>query len=168
MRRIIILFVTTLTATLLTAQDFDKNSKAYKETEKKVEKINKELKRKGLRWRSGVTSISLLSEKEFRNLCGETFDPTKVEYELQKQDSLYQLYKNEKKKTLGRIMSIPNWKSLMSKIENQKSCGNCWAHATSGVVEGVLHNFEGYNFGLNLDEMDILSWFSVNLNNRSF
>ena len=35
MRRIIILFVTTLTATLLTAQDFDKNSKAYKETEKK-------------------------------------------------------------------------------------------------------------------------------------
>jgi len=63
------------------------------EVQKRIDEINEILSQKNLRWRAGITSISYLTEEEFRQLCGEIFDETQVESELAKQDSLYQIYK---------------------------------------------------------------------------
>jgi C1A family cysteine protease len=112
---------------------------AKQKVQKRIDEINEILNQKDARWRAGVTSLSYLTEEEFRQLCGEIFDEAQVGSELVKQDSLYQLYKKER--NLRKISSIPDWQSLMSDIENQGGCGNCWAHATSGVVEGVLHYY---------------------------
>lgn len=95
--------------------------------------------------------------EEVRSLCGVPVDPDEMEEVLAKQDIMYAEYKKNKEKGVYKIATIPDWKSLMSPIENQGGCGNCWAHSATGVVEGLLHNLHGSNVGIDLDEIDIVN-----------
>jgi len=123
-----------------------------KEVEERISLINKIIKQKGFSWKAGITSKSYLSLEEMRKYCVEYFNPD----ELERTSSDYSNYKELREKDVGilKIASIPDWESLMSLIEDQE-CGNCWAHATTGVVEGLLHYLHGSNIEINLDEMDI-------------
>ncbi len=125
-----------------------------REVEKIIEEINRRIKEKGYRWKAGVTSLSYLSDEESKRLCGVLLDPSQVEKALARQDSIYKEYKASKERSLRKALAVPDWKSLMSPIE-QAECSNCWAHAATGVVEGLLHYLHGSNIGIDLDEWHI-------------
>lgn len=126
------------------------------EAKGRISKINVIIKEKGYQWKAGLTSISLLSKEEFKRRCGiiadTTFDPVK---QKEYGNKLYQKWKNQQRKDLGKITKSIDWKGWMSDIENQGECGNCWAHASTGVTEGLLHYLYGQNIDIDLDEMEI-------------
>lgn len=122
--------------------------------EQRIKMINEKIKEKGHNWKAGITSKSYLSKEEMSRLCGLRADTSKLQNMLQKQDSMYQQYKALNKTGLFKTLTVPNWLDMMSEIENQE-CGNCWAHAATGVAIGLLHNYYGSNVGINLHEMDI-------------
>jgi len=123
-----------------------------KKVEIRIQNINNIIKNKNLRWKAGKTSISFLSKEQFILLCSESYDSSMVQLNLINQDSLYNIYLSKhSKKTIPKVFSIPDWESLMSTIEEQE-CGNCWAHAATGVAEGILHYNIGTNIDIDLDE----------------
>jgi|GEM_PF-6409355 hypothetical protein len=97
------------------------------------------------------------TREEIKSMCG-AYRLTQSEFVKLKaqQDSMYAEYKKSKKGGVHKIASIPDWKSLMSPVEVQ-GCGNCWAHASTGLVEGLLHSYHGSNIGIDLSEMDIVN-----------
>ncbi|MBC8180920.1 T9SS type A sorting domain-containing protein [candidate division KSB1 bacterium] len=120
-----------------------------------ISEINKKIKEKGYNWIAGITSKSALSPEEKRKLCGILSDEFKNPDAMQAVgDSLYFEYKkNEVNNILKKTMST-NWETWMSDVENQE-CGNCWAHAATGVAEGLIHEYIGQNIGIDQDEMHI-------------
>ncbi|NWF91013.1 MAG: right-handed parallel beta-helix repeat-containing protein, partial [Ignavibacteriaceae bacterium] len=105
---------------------------------------------KGYKWRAEFNSLSYLEDKQLAQLCSEYSDLDLVNLNQLIQDSMYAIYKGASKSILS-ILNIPDWKALMIQPEYQ-NCGNCWAHACTGVVEGLLHKYLGYNNDLNLNE----------------
>jgi len=124
------------------------------EAMERISKTNAIIKEKGYKWKAGQTSISLLSKDELKQLCGIISDTTFNPLE-QKQygESLYQEWKKPQGNVLYKTLSF-NWQGWMSDIEYQE-CGNCWAHAATGVAEGLLHYLYGQNINIDLDEMEI-------------
>jgi len=93
--------------------------------------------------------------EEVRSMCGVPVDLDELPILQARQDSMYAEYlKSLEERKLPKTTSIPDWKGLMTAVEVQE-CGNCWAHAATGVLEGKLHYFYGSNIGIDLDEMDI-------------
>ena len=122
----------------------------------RVQLINETIKEKGYRWKADITSRSYLSKEEMRNLCGVHVDTSMIQSLLERGDSLYQLYRKET--GLRKSLTVPDWPNWMSKISDQGSCGNCWAHAATGVAQGLLQYYNGSipgDQGINLDELDI-------------
>ena len=124
------------------------------EVQNRIDDINKLIEEKGYRWRAGITSKSYLSLEEMKALCGLNIDSLEAIKISEKHDSMFSEYKARDASGLLKTLTVPDWKSLMSPIENQE-CQNCWAHAATGVAEGVLHYRYGSNFGIDQDEMDI-------------
>lgn len=92
-----------------------------------------------------------------KKLCGLIYDePIDNERIEAIGDSLYKEYKKSRglKKALETQGITLSWAQWMSKIEQQE-CGNCWAHAATGVAEGLLHFQYGTNIEIDQDEMDI-------------
>jgi len=116
--------------------------------------INEKIKGKNYNWQAGITSKSYLNKEEMASLCGLLADTSVLKDLLRKEDSLYQNYKIQKGTGLQKILSMPDWMSMMSRIEDQE-CGNCWAHAATGVTQGLIHSYYGSNVDVNLDEMQI-------------
>ena len=99
---------------------------------------------------------SYYTPEEISSLCGIPVDLDEMVKVLARQDSMYKEYNASKARALGKALVVPDWKSLMSPIENQGSCKNCWAHAATGVTEGLLHYLHGSNVGIDLDELSIV------------
>ncbi len=99
------------------------------------------------------------SRKEIRRRCGTTVD---LEYHRQDEARFKKMvydYKKQFKKEFSAekvAMTGHNWRPLMSSIENQGYCDNCWCHAVTGVVEGLLHDLYGSNINIDLDEYEIM------------
>ncbi len=116
-----------------------------------IDSINNQIKQKGFKWKAGFNALSFYSDEQLKNLCGEFYDPSKVKTNLAMQDSMYNAYISNYNKTSMLVNTIPDWKSYMNTPESQSpSCGNCWAYACTGVLEGLLNYYLGYSF--NLDE----------------
>lgn len=98
------------------------------------------------------------TNEEIKDMCGVPYDPHEVEEALARQKIMYAEYKENKLNGVYKAATvIPDWKSMMSPIENQGSCGSCWAHAGTGVAEGLLHYIKNSNIGIDLDEMEIVN-----------
>ena len=127
------------------------------EVQKRIDEIKNRIKEKGYAWEAGITSKSFLSKEEMKRLCGLLYDePIDNERIEAIGDSLYNEYKKSRglKKALETQGITLSWAQWMSKIEQQE-CGNCWAHAATGVAEGLLHFRYGTNIEIDQDEMDI-------------
>jgi hypothetical protein len=125
--------------------------------QKRIDETNRMIKEKGYAWKAGITSKSFLSKEEMKRLCGLLYDePLDNERIEAIGDSLYEEYKEgQGLKKAVEIQGITvSWQDWMSKIEDQE-CGNCWAHAATGVAEGLLHFRYGTNIEIDQDEMDI-------------
>lgn len=138
-----------------------------KNLDEKINKINKSIKTKGLRWIAGETSVSLLSYSEkkklFRDPDGSFVDelPNLQGFEYYK-DGVFDLKSEENNSipvelsTDGSSVGPDNWdwrnvngENWITPVKNQGSCGSCWAFGTLAAMEGVTNVF--YNQHLNLD-----------------
>jgi len=98
---------------------------------------------------------SFYTSEEVKQMCGVPVDTIEMKKVLARQDSMYKDYIS--KKGFHKITTFPNWKGMMSPVENlEPFCNNCWAHAATGIVEGQLHIFLHSNIGIDLDETDIV------------
>ena len=108
------------------------------EVQNRVNMINQLITQKGLKWKAGITSHSYLSHEELLKIWGGEKEEKKCDLIQQakpvQNDHSYDYSINKTTTT------IPDWKSLMSPVEAQQST-NCWAHASTDVVEGKLHLF---------------------------
>ncbi len=95
--------------------------------------------------------------EEIKQMCGVPGDKDEMKKVLALQDSMYKDYVS--KKGLKKTNIIPDWKEYMSDVDYQGDCGNCWAHAATGMVEGQLQILHLGKIGanINLDEMDIVN-----------
>lgn len=143
---------------LLSSNSFSQNigisDSAKAAIEQQIKLINEKIKEKNYKWKAGITSLSYLSKEEMKALCGLLLDESELPKILQKEDSLYKDFETQKKSGLLKTLSLPNWIGDMNYIENQE-CGNCWAHAATGVTEGLLHKYNGSNIQIDLYEMDV-------------
>lgn len=93
---------------------------------------------------------------EVKAMCGVPADTNDMKNVLARQDSSYKDYLHQRaSQGLRKTETIPNWKSLMSYVEDQGSCGDCWVHAATGVAEGQLHILIGSNIEIDLNELEI-------------
>ena len=111
----------------------------------RIDSINQKIKEKGYQWTAGVTPLSYLSWSEKKKLCGVHTDSVILHMLMQKEDSVYKEYKTSamKKEGVSNILTIPNWLSYQSRVTNQGSCGDCWAHAAAGVADCALQYYLG-------------------------
>lgn len=116
------------------------------EAQKRIQKTNEIVTQKGMKWNAGITSISYLSKEDFKKISDGDRNNDNSYQGPKKETNNY----NEKK--LNKVLTIPDWKNLMSPVETQ-AYSNCWAHAVTGVTEGKLHYYYGSNIGIDLDEM---------------
>jgi hypothetical protein len=107
---------------------------------------------------------SSYTSEEVEKMCGTHLDPLERKKVLARQDSMYKDYLS--RKGLQKITVAPNWRGMMSQVENQnsESCTkSCWAHAATGATEGQMHISFGsvIGSGVDLNEMDIVTHTSV-------
>ncbi|MDD5709458.1 MAG: C1 family peptidase [Candidatus Marinimicrobia bacterium] len=109
----------------------------------RINKVNQLILEKGLRWEAGKSSISNLSPEEFKNISSG--DIGSIENVLRNDNG-------EPQNVIYLPSTIPNWKDYMSEVELQEY-NNCWAHAVTGVIEGLVNYYKESNTGIDLDEM---------------
>lgn len=110
----------------------------------RIAKTNEIIKEKGYKWKAALTSMSLLSKEEIRKRCGiisdSIFNPLE---QKQSGEKLYHEWRKTTNSRLNKTTTSINWQEWMSTIEDQGAYGNCWAHASTGVAEGLLHYLYG-------------------------
>ena len=98
------------------------------------------------------------TDEEVRQMCGVPIDPAKTSQLKDKQESMYKNYFTTLEKDPPKrftVQSVPNWRSLMSDIEDQLDCGNCWVHAATGIVEGQLSILYGSRLNVDMNEHEV-------------
>ncbi len=119
--------------------------------EDEIRRINREIEENGLKWKAGVTSMSLLTPEERRQRLG-AFVP---EYPEPEKLLKIQAKVSAPSQLDWRDFNGYNW---LTSIKNQGSCGSCWAFAVIGTVESI-YKIERKNPSLqpNLSEQDLVS-----------
>jgi hypothetical protein len=93
---------------------------------------------------------------EVKAMCGVPADTNDMKNVLARQDSSYKEYLRQRaSQGLRKTETIPNWESMMSYVEDQGNCGDCWVHAATGVTEGQLHILIGSNIQIDLNELEV-------------
>ena len=131
----------------------------------KIERLNKNLKSKGLSWVAASTEISELSYEDRRKLYGDSPIPPGFEFYA---GGVYSTETSTtstlKSATASSSPYIDEWdwrnrhgKDWISPIANQGSCGSCWAFASTGAVEAMTNLYFNQQLNLDLSEQDVLS-----------
>ena len=119
----------------------------------KIELIRRSVEDKGFTWEAGPTSVSHLSEEEFRRLLGLSIPPGFAErYEAARRDS--RLIKAPAGMYLPAIL---DWRAQggVTSVKNQGACGSCWAFSAAAAFESRIKIYSGPD--VNLSEQAVLS-----------
>ncbi len=131
----------------------------------KIERLNKNLKSKGLSWVAASTEISELSYEDRQKLYGDSPIPPGFEFYA---GGVYSTETSTtstlKSATASSSPYIDEWdwrsrhgKDWISPIANQGACGSCWAFASTGAVEAMTNLYFNQQLNLDLSEQDVLS-----------
>jgi C1A family cysteine protease len=108
--------------------------------QEEVKAIRDAIKKKKLKWKAGITSVSLLTEEERKNLLGA----------LPKKEKAERKDKGEKEKSgashAGESTDPPaewDWRDVSgddwtTPIKNQRGCGSCVAFSVNAAMEMLL------------------------------
>ncbi len=113
------------------------SANAAKSEDERLAEVKKMIAEKGYHWTAGRTSVSGLSEEEFKKLCGLIIPP---ESELKKQ--------NIPVITAPEGATYPvvfDWRDMegTTPAKNQGACGSCWAFAAVGQLEAHVRIYDG-------------------------
>jgi PKD repeat protein/C1A family cysteine protease len=125
----------------------------------KIEKLNQNLRGKGILWVAGNTEVSSLSYAEKKQLYGKSKFPPGLEYYV---GGVIQTSPQLKAATASLMVDKWDWRNRHSKnwispVKNQASCGSCWAFAATGATEAQTNLYFNQLLNLDLAEQDILS-----------
>lgn len=97
--------------------------------------------------------------EEVKKKCGVPVDLEAAIKDVPRHIAMFDEYKRQFRSQAADKVAIVghNWRPLMSDIEDQGACQNCWCHAATGVVEGLIHDLHGSNVNIDLDEADIMN-----------
>lgn len=123
-----------------------------KEIQNQIDELNKIIVQKGNKWVAGITSNSYKTDEQVKQQFGDYYKRSENDIRKLlefKRDSV-SIISNQrplrKVSSSNSVQTIPNWQSFMSEVGNQQT-GDCWAHATAGVTEGLLN----YHYGQNIN-----------------
>ena len=137
-----------------------KKEKKQAQNDDKIEKLNKNLKAKGLNWVAGITEVAEMSFEEKKALFGQSTFPAGFEYYVGGviSTSIAAL------KSVSESMMVGEWdwrnrhgKNWITPVTNQGSCGSCWSFASTGATEAMVNVFFNQQINLDLSEQDVLS-----------
>lgn len=138
----------------------ERKKRKTEDVEKEIAAINKEIKKKKLRWKAGKTSVSEIPVDKFQNRLGAIIEKDRLKRLLKKQEE-------KQKKRIGdplhpstvdppsqwdwRDVSGTNW---MTKIRNQGGCGSCVAFGVVAVLEMMVKRWIYGDAGVDPDKVD--------------
>ncbi|HKI89252.1 MAG TPA: C1 family peptidase, partial [Draconibacterium sp.] len=142
-----------------------KKEKKNQQDQEKINKLNKNLKEKGLHWVAGNTSVSEMTYAERKKLYGQSTFPAGFEYYCGG------VISTSETGTSGSLLKsasaspyVDEWdwrdrqgKNWITPIRNQGTCGSCWAFASTGATEAMVNLYFNQQLNLDLSEQDVLS-----------
>ncbi|MEM0360662.1 MAG: C1 family peptidase [Candidatus Diapherotrites archaeon] len=144
----------------------------------KIQKINEEIKKKGLKWIAGKTKLSQLSYEEKKALFMEPNEKGALPYlhgfEYCASGSFETGEKSVSPTLQSRFPEKWDWRERhgannpsspyymgqngwLSSIKNQGDCGSCWAFSTIAALESTANLYANKNLNLDLSEQELLS-----------
>lgn len=129
-----------------------------------VEKLNQNLRKKGLPWRAGITSLSEKTYEEKKDIFGGTV-PYLGGLEYYKggifimpdylvQSKTTNINSPYTKEFDWRNRHGQNW---MTSVKNQANCSSCWAFSAIGAVEAYTNLYYNQLLNIDLSEQELVS-----------
>ncbi len=122
------------------------------ETEQaRIDRINREIREKGLYWTAGTTPVSNLTQEEKKALCGYIPPPASETASLP-------VLRAPEGATFDPVF---DWRAMggTTPAKNQGGCGSCWDFAAVGQLEGHIKIYEDREEDLSEQQiMDCNPW----------